>query len=58
MSTQPTAVDAYLQRLPMILDKIDALRQLAADHSAMTRTPSTGATLATSGGWIKRWMSC
>ncbi len=32
MTTQPTALDAYLQRLPMIHDKIDALRQLAADH--------------------------
>ena len=32
MSTQPTALDTYLQRLPMILDKIEALRQLAADH--------------------------
>jgi hypothetical protein len=32
MTTQPTALDAYLQRLPMILDKIEALRQLADDH--------------------------
>ena len=32
MTTQPTAVDAYLQRLPMILDKIEALRELADDH--------------------------
>jgi len=32
MSTQPNALDSYLQRLPMIHDKIDALRQLAADH--------------------------
>jgi hypothetical protein len=32
MTTHPTALDAYRQRLPMILDKIDALRQLAADH--------------------------
>ena len=32
MSTQTTALDAYLQRLPMILDKIEALRQLADDH--------------------------
>lgn len=32
MNTQPTAIDTYLQRLPLILDKIDALRQLAGDH--------------------------
>lgn len=32
MTTQPTALDAYLQRLPMIRDKIEALRQLADDH--------------------------
>lgn len=32
MTIQPTAVDAYLQRLPLILDKIEALRQLADDH--------------------------
>lgn len=32
MTTQPNALDTYLQRLPMIRDKIDALRQLAADH--------------------------
>ena len=32
MSNQPAALDTYLQRLPMILDKIEALRQLAADH--------------------------
>ena len=32
MTTQPNALDTYLQRLPMILDKIDALRQLADDH--------------------------
>jgi len=32
MTTQPTAPDTYLQRLPMILDKIEALRQLANDH--------------------------
>ena len=32
MTTHPTALDAYLQRLPMILDKIEALRQLADDH--------------------------
>ncbi len=28
----PTALDTYLQRLPMIFDKIEALRQLADDH--------------------------
>lgn len=32
MTTQPTALDTYLQRLPMILDKVKALRQLADDH--------------------------
>ena len=32
MSTQPNALDTYLQRLPLILDKIEALRQLADDH--------------------------
>ena len=32
MTNQPTALDTYLQRLPMILDKIEALRQLADDH--------------------------
>ena len=32
MTTQPNALDTYLQRLPMIHDKIDALRQLADDH--------------------------
>jgi len=32
MTTQPTALDTYLQRLPMILDKIEALRQLADDY--------------------------
>ncbi len=32
MTTQPTALDTYLQRLPMILDKIEALRQLADEH--------------------------
>ena len=32
MTTHPTALDAYLHRLPMILDKIEALRQLADDH--------------------------
>ena len=29
MTTQPTALDTYLQRLPLILDKIEALQQLA-----------------------------
>ena len=32
MTTQPTALNTYLQRLPLILDKIEALRQLADDH--------------------------
>lgn len=32
MTTQPTALDTYLQGLPLILDKIEALRQLADDH--------------------------
>ena len=32
MTTQPTALDTYLQRLPMILDKIEALRRLADDQ--------------------------
>ena len=32
MTPQPTALNTYLQRLPMILDKIEALRQLADDH--------------------------
>ena len=32
MTTQPNALDTYLQRLPLILDKIEALRQLADDH--------------------------
>ena len=32
MTTQPTALDTYLQRLQMILDKIEALRQLADNH--------------------------
>jgi hypothetical protein len=32
MTTQPNALDTYFQRLPTILDKIDALRQLADDH--------------------------
>ena len=32
MTTQSTALNTYLQRLPLILDKIEALRQLADDH--------------------------
>ena len=32
MTTQPTALDTYLQRLPMILDKIEALRRMTDDH--------------------------
>lgn len=32
MTTQPTALDTYLQRLPLVLDKIEALQQLANDH--------------------------
>ena len=32
MSNQPAALDIYLHRLPMICDKIEALRQLADDH--------------------------
>lgn len=32
MTNQPTALDAYLQRLPMILDKIEALRKLADNY--------------------------
>lgn len=32
MSNRPAALETYLQRLPMILDKIEALRQLADDH--------------------------
>ncbi|MBS0194791.1 MAG: hypothetical protein JSR34_11160 [Proteobacteria bacterium] len=32
MTTQSAAFDTYLHRLPMILDKIEALRQLADDH--------------------------
>lgn len=34
MTTKPTALDTYLLRLPMVLDKIEALRQLADDHFA------------------------
>ena len=32
MNIQPTAIETYLQRLPLILNKIEALRQLADDH--------------------------
>ena len=32
MTTRHTALDTYLQRLPLIVDKIEALRQLADDH--------------------------
>lgn len=32
MTAKPTALETYLQRLPMILDKIEALRQLTGDH--------------------------
>ena len=32
MNTKTTALDTYLQRLPLIFDKIEALRQLADDH--------------------------
>lgn len=32
MAIKPTALETYLQRLPMIPDKIEALRQLADDH--------------------------
>ena len=32
MTIQLTALDTYLQRLPLILDKIEALRQLADNH--------------------------
>ncbi len=32
MTTHPTALNTYLQRLPMILDKVEALRQLVDDH--------------------------
>lgn len=32
MNQQVTTLEIYLQRLPMIRDKIEALRQLAADH--------------------------
>ncbi len=32
MTTQATALNAYLQRMPTIRDKIEALQQLADDH--------------------------
>lgn len=32
MTTKPTAIDTYQQRLPMILDKIEAVQQLANDY--------------------------
>ena len=32
MTTQPTALGTYLQCLPLILDKIEALRQVANYH--------------------------
>ncbi|TCW30833.1 hypothetical protein [Gulbenkiania mobilis] len=32
MTTQSTALDTSLQRLPLILDKIEVLRHLANDH--------------------------
>jgi hypothetical protein len=32
MTTQTNALETYLQRLPLILDKIEALRRLADDH--------------------------
>ena len=32
MNTKTAAIEAYLQRLPLILNKIEALRQLADDH--------------------------
>lgn len=32
MSTQSTILNTYRQRMPMILDKIEALLQLADDH--------------------------
>ena len=32
MTSQTDALDTYQQRLPLILDKIEALRQLADDH--------------------------
>ena len=32
MATTPTTLETYLQRLPILLDKFDALRQLADNH--------------------------
>ncbi len=32
INTQPTALDAYLQRLAMFLSKVEALHQLADGH--------------------------
>lgn len=32
MNTKPNTLDIYLQRLPLIRDKIEALRQLADDR--------------------------
>ncbi len=32
MNAKQTVLDTYLQRLPIILDKIEALRQLVDDH--------------------------
>jgi hypothetical protein len=32
MTIQPISIETHLQRLPLILDKIEALRQLADDH--------------------------
>ena len=44
MPTQSTALDTYLQRLPLILDKIEVLRQLADGRFGHDREASTGAT--------------
>jgi hypothetical protein len=32
MTTQSTALDTYFQRLPIVHDKVEALRLLAAGH--------------------------
>lgn len=32
MTTQPSALNTYIQRRPMILDKLEALRELAGEH--------------------------
>jgi len=32
INTQPTALDAYLQRLPVLINKVKALRQLTDGH--------------------------